>query len=77
MRTKAENYFKAKPSLDDTGLSEALYRVGWLVARDLTAKSLVGQDVAVTNAATKDVDIPQPVSAVKISDNAERYGGHG
>ncbi len=56
MRTKAKNYFKAKPSLDDTGLSEALYRVGWLVAEDLENRQLE--------------------SAVKISDNAERYGGH-
>ena len=35
MRTKTKNYFKIKLSLDDTGLSEALYRVGWLVAKDL------------------------------------------
>ncbi len=37
MRTKNENYFIEKPQLGklgNTGLSEALYRLGWLVARD-------------------------------------------
>ena len=40
MRTETENYFKAKLPLNDTGLSEALYRVGWLAGRDVMLQQL-------------------------------------
>jgi hypothetical protein len=40
MQTETENYFKAKLALGDTGLSEALYRVGWLAGRDVMLQQL-------------------------------------
>jgi hypothetical protein len=45
MRTETKypdwNYFTRKPELDNAGLSERLYELGWLAARELPERGQV------------------------------------
>jgi hypothetical protein len=50
-----ENYFCSRPTLQDTGLSDALYRVGQLAAEDLRRQNPRAAATDATTLAPTDV----------------------
>ena len=61
--TRSKNYFRIRPTLQDAGLSEALYRVGALAANDLRRQDPDAEAVEVgcseeSDAAGETSDVP-------------------
>jgi hypothetical protein len=70
MRTdtnRMRNYFRTRPTLQDAGLSEALYRVGALAAQDLGRQSPDAPDTDAGEPAGCQVVDEHPSAAITLA----------